>query len=369
MAKSELELLRTQNKELQELLEEMLQKPRDVGTALSAPHVDRSVSDTYSFIRVQVGGGEQVIIAGTIEKPKVIKPGDEVLIIGGTVEAVMPKGLKRVVAESKIKLVDWDKVGGLKDQLKNIEESILLPLKKPEVFKKYGINPISGILLHGEPGCGKTLIAKAIAQSFLETAKNERDAFIHLKGSDILDMYIGNSEKIISGTFQRAREFMKKAQKRCVIFIDEAEAILSHRGATNFSCVPAFLAEMDGIYEEKPLVILATNHARMLDDAIVREGRMDIKLHIGRPTLEEFKEIFSIHMKGRETSELPKLIDYVSEQVFSTSLKDRVSGAMAQLIANSAASKAAVREIKENKKSSITLEDMKNTIQELILQN
>lgn len=367
--RDEYDALKAENEKLRELIEEILEKPREIAIALSEPYADRNLNSDYAFIRIKNGSSEQVVMAGEFYNPKRIKIGDEVLILGGAVEAVLPKGLQKKVVESQIKLTDWDAIGGLKDQLKNIQNNILLPLKRPEVFKKYGVNPVSGILLHGEPGCGKTLIAKAISQSFLESAKNEKEAFIHLKGSDILDMYVGNSEKIISDTFKRARDFMKRSQKRCVIFIDEAEAILEHRMTKNYSCVPAFLAEMDGIYEEKPLVILATNFPEMLDEAITREGRIDIKLHIGRPTKDEFKEIFTIHMKGREVSKLSEILDYTSSKVFDTDLKNRVSGALAQLIANSAASKAAIREITNNKKTTITLKDIDATLEELLSQN
>lgn len=362
--------------ELENLLETLTVEPRKVGKVISKSHLMESLvkkdgkSKTETFYRVLMATGEEVCIPSLVKEP--IENNSEVLVLAAGIEAVIPKNLERIVKEHTISLVEWNQVGGLKSQVKQIRDRVELPLKRPELFQKYGMQPINGILLYGEPGCGKTYVAKAIAQTILGSANVKEGAFIHLKGSDVLDKYVGESEKIISTVFWKARHYMAENKQRPVIFIDEAEAFLSSRSKRreHFTVVPAFLAEMDGIHTDKPLVILATNLPEQLDEAILREGRIDIKLHIGRPTQEDFEEMAEIHFKTKLCHQKPSnLAKIASQKVYaSKALTGNVSGAMAQVLANLASNEAILRKVEGNGKSveGIIEDDVESVINNLI---
>ncbi len=190
--------------------------------------------------------------------------------------------------------IRWNDIGGLDDQVEEIKEVIELPLKKPEVFKKVGIKPPKGILLHGPPGTGKTLLAKAVAASTNST-------FIEIVGSELVQKFIGEGAKLVKEVFQLARE---KAPS--IVFIDELDALASKRIEVGTSgerevqrTFMQFLAEIDGF---KPLddvkVIGCTNRKDILDPAIIRPGRLDRLIEVPNPTIDGLKEIFKIHTKS-----------------------------------------------------------------------
>lgn len=189
--------------------------------------------------------------------------------------------------------VKWSHIGGLKDQITELKEVVELPLTKPDLFKKLGIQPPKGILLYGPPGTGKTLLAKAIATS---TKSN----FIEVVGSELVQKFIGEGAKLVSEIFQLARE---KAPS--IVFIDEIDALAAKRIELGTSgerevqrTFMQFLAELDGF---KPLgnikVIGCTNRMDILDPAILRPGRFDRVIHVPQPSLDGIKQIFKIHSK------------------------------------------------------------------------
>ena len=193
----------------------------------------------------------------------------------------------------------WKDIGGLKDQIQDIQEVIELPLKKPELFKKVGIKPPKGILLYGEPGTGKTLLAKAVARSTNST-------FIEIVASELVQKFIGEGAKLVKEVFDLARE---KAPS--IVFIDELDALAARRIEVGTSgerevqrTFMQFLAELDGF---KPLdnvkIIGCTNRKDILDPAILRPGRLDRLIEVGLPSKEEKEQIFKIHSKNM------KLID------------------------------------------------------------
>ena len=189
--------------------------------------------------------------------------------------------------------IKWSVVGGLDSQIREIKEVIELPLKSPELFKKVGIQPPKGILLHGPPGTGKTLLAKAVASSTKST-------FIEIVGSELVQKFIGEGAKLVKEIFQLARQ---KAPS--IVFIDELDAIAAKRVDIGTSgerevqrTFMQFLAEIDGF---KPLanvkIIGCTNRMDILDPAVLRPGRLDRLIHVPIPDDRGLKEIFKIHTK------------------------------------------------------------------------
>ncbi|MBW2965021.1 AAA family ATPase [Candidatus Woesearchaeota archaeon] len=187
--------------------------------------------------------------------------------------------------------VSWDDIGGLERQQQEIKEVIELPLKKPELFKKVGIQPPKGILLYGPPGTGKTLLAKAVAAETDST-------FIEVVGSELVQKFIGEGAKLIKEIFQLARE-----KAPAIIFIDEMDALASKRidiGTSGEREVQRtfmqLLAEIDGF---KPLsdvkIIGCTNRKDIMDPAVIRPGRLDRLIHIPNPDNEGIRQIFKIH--------------------------------------------------------------------------
>ncbi len=194
----------------------------------------------------------------------------------------------------------WENIGGLDEEINEIKEVIELPLLKPKLFKKIGIKPPKGILLNGPPGTGKTLMAKAVANSTHAT-------FIEVVGSELVQKFIGEGAKLIKDIFALAR---KKAPS--IIFIDEIDALACKRiemgtsGEREVSrTFMQLLAELDGFkHLDNVKVIGATNRKDMLDDAILRPGRLDRHLFIDNPNAEGREEIFNIHIKDMSVSKI-----------------------------------------------------------------
>jgi len=203
---------------------------------------------------------------------------------------VRPSAMREVFIEAP--KVKWSDIGGLEKVKQETKEAIEWPLKKPEVFKRMGIKPPKGILLYGPPGCGKTLIAKAVAA---ESQAN----FIYIKGPEILSKWVGESEKAIREVFKRARQVAP-----CIIFFDELDAIASRRGSSIDSkvterVVDQLLTELDGLEELSDVVVLgATNRPELLDPALLRPGRFDRFLLVPPPDEQTRLEIFKVHTKA-----------------------------------------------------------------------
>ena len=207
---------------------------------------------------------------------------------------IRPSALREVFIERPN--VKWGDIGGLESVKKELKEAVELPLKSPEVFTKFGIRPVKGILLVGLPGTGKTMFAKAVAT---ETEAN----FISIKGPEVLSKWVGESEKAVRETFRKAR-----MATPCVIFIDEIDSIAPHRGAGDEGnkvterIVDTFLTEMDGLTGLKNVVVIAaTNRPDILDPALLRGGRFDRVIEIPAPDVKTREEIFKIHTKAMPT--------------------------------------------------------------------
>src|SRR3989338_5477535 len=256
----------------------------------------REIFGNTSVIKIPNGNQFLVNISNECEK---LKSGDLILVEQKNLTIIRKIPMARRFNVEKFVIVEkptvsWNDIGGLSQQVMEIQEVVELPLKKPELFKKIGITPPKGILLYGEPGTGKTLLAKAVAASTNST-------FIEVVGSELVQKFIGEGAKLVKEIFEFAR---KKAPS--IIFIDELDALAAKRIEVGTSgerevnrTFMQLLAELDGF---EPLdnvkVIGATNRKDILDSAIVRPGRLDRLIHIPTPAKEARMDILKIHTKN-----------------------------------------------------------------------
>jgi proteasome-associated ATPase len=208
--------------------------------------------------------------------------------------------------------VDYADIGGLASQIEQIRDAVELPFLHPDLFREHGLKPPKGILLYGPPGCGKTLIAKAVAKSLaaqVAKARGEQGAmsyFLNVKGPELLNKYVGETERHIRMIFSRARE-KASAGAPVVVFFDEMDSLFRTRGSgvssdVETTIVPQLLSEIDGVERlENVIVIGASNREDMIDPAILRPGRLDVKIKIQRPDAEAARDIFAKYL----TPDLP----------------------------------------------------------------
>jgi len=221
---------------------------------------------------------------------------DGVTLTAGDFSAALrgaePSALREVFVE--IPDVSWDDVGGLDEATRQLKETIEWPLSHPEAFERVRLDPAKGVLLYGPPGTGKTLLAKAVA--------NEADSnFISVKGPELLDKYVGESEQGVRDVFAKARE-----NAPTVVFFDEIDALAGERGTSGGDAgvgervVSQLLTELDGLEALEDVVVVATtNRPELVDDALLRPGRFDQHIHVGAPDREGRREIFGIHTHDR----------------------------------------------------------------------
>lgn len=287
----------------------------DLGFDTSGPVA--KVTEVLGSDRLRVGqdnGMQSLVLHRSTEVAKAtIKAGDEVRVDGNYKLAleVLAKPQAKDHYLDDVPELPWDKVGGQHEALQAIKDAIELPLVHADLFAKFNHTTPKGFLLYGPPGCGKTLIGKACAYNLTaklkeKTGENMKEYFMHIKGPEILNMWVGESERMVREIFATAREKRKEGFLP-FLFIDEAESILGTRRASRFSnilstLVPMFCTEMDGIDSLNDVVIiLASNRADLIDPAIIRPGRIDRKIKVNRPTKEGSREIYKIYL----TEDLP----------------------------------------------------------------
>ncbi len=287
----------------------------DLGFETAGPVT--KITEVIGNDRLRVGnehGTQSLVLQRSSDLAKTaLKQGDEVRVDSNyrmALEMMAAPGSHEHYLDA-VPVLPWNKVGGQEEAIQAIKDAIELPLLHPELFEKFQHATPKGFLLYGPPGCGKTLIGKATAYNLTrqlaeKSGGDVREYFMHVKGPEILNMWVGESERMVREIFATARE---KRREGFIpfLFIDEAESILGTRRASRYSSilstlVPMFCSEMDGIDSLNDVVIiLASNRADLIDPAILRPGRIDRKIKVNRPNKEATREIYRIYL----TNELP----------------------------------------------------------------
>ena len=354
----------------------------DVGTCVA-------LKDSYA--EVEMGGMKKMLNYNPDTSPKI---GDELL--ADSTNSVIIQNMGKPISKAstfETTSVNWEDIGGQESAKAALREAIELPYIYGDMYKRYGKKPMKGVLLYGPPGCGKTLLGKATATALAGSRNGTSGGFIYVKGPELLNKFVGETELSIRALFMQAKTYKEKTGKPAVIFIDEAESLLSRRGSGVSSdmektIVPAFLAEMDGMEENSAFVLLATNRADRLDSAVVRDGRINRKVKVDRPDTEAAIAIFNIHLKGVPTydksrSELAaygaKAIYDMTSPILTVNMKDGssfglklsdiMSGAMVAGVVDRATTKAINREISGDKKRGILVADIKGAIEDVYVES
>lgn len=333
--------------------------------------VDQVLSDGRLRIGSETSGGSQVLIRSSALAKEKIKPGMEVRLDVNQRVAVEILGMEKRVERSleTVPEMPWDHIGGQEEAVKMIRETIEFPFLHRDLYKKFDHSIPKGFLLHGPPGCGKTLMGKATAYNLREqirkeTGEDRPEFFLSVKGPEVLNMWVGESERQVRDLFSQCRE--KAAEGALAfLFIDEAESILGVRRSGRYSSilstlVPMFCAEMDGIEPlSNVIIILASNRADLIDPAILRPGRIDRKIRVRRPGKEQARDIYGIYLKETLPLAEPRedLIQAIVEEHFSQNSKNRFlevtyrSGKRIHLYRGDLASGAIIAAIVERAKS------------------
>ena len=251
------------------------------------------------------GGASRVLALAEGLDPAALKPGDTLVadLRANLATALVERtGVEQlVIAEAPD--VSWADIGGLGPQIDRIRDAIELPFTHPGLYRGYGLRAPKGVLLYGPPGCGKTLIAKAVATSLADSAGGRPAAFLNIKGPELLSKFVGETERQIRAIFVQARKAAAE-DRPVVVFFDEMEALLRTRGTGVSSdvetmIVPQVLSEIDGVESLRNVIVIgASNREDMIDPAILRPGRLDVKIRIDRPDAEAAADILAKHLRA-----------------------------------------------------------------------
>ena len=246
-----------------------------------------------------------------------LKAGDHLLYDhrSGYLIEKLPKLEVEALVLAEIPDVSYEDVGGLAEQVEQIRDAVELPFLHPDVYRDYRLRPPRGVLLYGPPGCGKTMIAKAVAHSLAQklerlNKKETRSVFLHIKGPELLNKYVGESERHVRDVFQRAKECATDGVP-VIVFFDEMDALFRTRGTgissdLESTMVPQLLAEIDGMESLNNVIVIgASNRQDLIDPAVLRQGRLDLKIKIDRPNKDAAADIFSKYL----TADLPFHVD------------------------------------------------------------
>ena len=359
---------------------------------------------------------EQVVRVSAALKDETLKTGDSVLLnhTSGMLLEKLPKRELDDLLLEEVPDISYADIGGLDTQIEAIRDAIEMPYLYPDEYREFDLTPPKGVLLYGPPGCGKTLIARAVANNLAESIRQKtgrddvRGYFINIKGPELLNKYVGETERKIREVFQKARDKSKEGYP-VVIFFDEMDSLFRSRGMgissdMESTLVPQFLAEIDGVENLRDVIVIgASNRQDLLDPAVLRPGRLDIKIKIDRPNIDGAKDIFAIYLTAdlpfakEEIEKFDGNTDSISEHLISAAVdemyattdenrfievtytrgeretlffKDFVSGAMIRNIV-SRAKKTAIKRLidSEGKEKGISLDDLKTAIREEYREN
>ena len=312
---------------LQRGQEVMLNEALNVVAALEFEEVGEVV-----MLKEILADGERVLVIANADEERVVRiaeplrgvtlrAGDSLLLDSraGYVYERVPKSEVEELVLEEVPDIDYTQIGGLAGQIDQIRDAVELPYLYPDLFKEHQLKPPKGVLLYGPPGCGKTLIAKAVANSLAKkvaerTGQEGKSYFLNIKGPELLNKYVGETERHIRLVFQRAREKASMGTP-VIVFFDEMDSLFRTRGSgvssdVENTIVPQLLSEIDGVEAlENVLVIGASNREDMIDPAILRPGRLDVKIKIERPDAESARDIFSKYL----LTELPLHADDLAE--------------------------------------------------------
>nr|WP_202538834.1 proteasome ATPase [Streptomyces sp. SID8379] len=281
-----------------------------------------SVGDIVTLKEI-LEDGERALVTGHTDEERVvrlaeplldvtIRPGDALLLEprSGYVYEVVPKSEVEELVLEEVPDIGYEQIGGLGNQIELIRDAVELPYLYPDLYREHELRPPKGVLLYGPPGCGKTLIAKAVANSLAKKVAEVtgvaqgKSYFLNIKGPELLNKYVGETERQIRLVFQRAREKASEGTP-VIVFFDEMESLFRTRGSgvssdVENTIVPQLLAEIDGVEGLQNVVVIgASNREDMIDPAILRPGRLDVKIKIERPDAEAAKDIFGKYLTER----------------------------------------------------------------------
>jgi proteasome-associated ATPase len=262
---------------------------------------------------IVIGHGDEELVAtlGHALREEPIRAGDPLLIDRRSNVALerLPKEEVEELVLEEIPDVSYEDIGGLETQIEAIRDAVELPFLYSELFKEHQLEPPKGVLLYGPPGCGKTLIAKAVAKSLADKVRERtgrpdvHSYFLNIKGPELLNKYVGETERQIRQIFQRAKERSEEGLP-VIVFFDEMDSIFRTRGSgissdVESTIVPQLLSELDGVETLKNVIVIgASNREDLIDPAILRPGRLDVKIKIERPSAAQASDIMSKYLTG-----------------------------------------------------------------------